>query len=94
MLLLSCTELARGFDAGPLFEDLSFELFAGQRIGLVGPNGIGKTTLLKILAGLDQPDHGEVRCTPGPALPCSSSIRPSRPTVRCSPKLRAPSTNF
>ncbi len=61
MLLLSCTELARGFDAGPLFEDLSFELYAGQRVGLVGPNGIGKTTLLKILAGLDQPDHGDVR---------------------------------
>jgi ATP-binding cassette subfamily F protein 3 len=53
--------LARGFDAGPLFENLGFELFAGQRVGLVGPNGVGKTTLLRILAGLDQPDHGEVR---------------------------------
>ena len=65
MLLLSCSELARGFDAGPLFEDLSFELFAGQRVGLVGPNGIGKTTLLRLLAGFDQPDHGEVRLHAG-----------------------------
>ena len=61
MLVLSCSQLARGFDAEPLFEDLSFELFDGQRVGLVGPNGVGKTTLLKLLAGLDQPDSGEVR---------------------------------
>ena len=61
MLLLSCSQLSRGFDAGPLFEGLGFELFAGQRVGLVGPNGVGKTTLLRILAGLDAPDTGAVR---------------------------------
>jgi ATP-binding cassette, subfamily F, member 3 len=61
MLLLSCSELSRGFDATPLFEDLGFELSSGQRVGLVGPNGVGKTTLLRILAGLDQPDTGAVR---------------------------------
>src|SRR5262249_53753230 len=37
----------------------------GQRVGLVGPNGVGKTTLLRILAGLDQPDMGEVRLHAG-----------------------------
>jgi ATP-binding cassette subfamily F protein 3 len=61
MLLLSCTDLSRGFDAGPLFTGLGFELFSGQRVGLVGPNGVGKTTLLRILAGLDSPDTGAVR---------------------------------
>jgi ATP-binding cassette subfamily F protein 3 len=61
MLLLSCTDLSRGFDAAPLFENVSFELQAGERVGLVGPNGIGKTTLLKILARLDKPDIGGVR---------------------------------
>src|SRR5258708_1942205 len=61
MLLLSCNELERGFDAGPLFRGVGFELHAGERVGLVGPNGVGKTTLMKILANLDKPDDGEVR---------------------------------
>src|SRR5689334_5448740 len=65
MLLLSCSQLARGFNEGPLFEDLGFELYAGERVGLVGPNGVGKTTLLRLLAGLDQPDTGQVRLHAG-----------------------------
>lgn len=61
MLLLSCQELSRGFDAAPLFENVSFDLHHGERVGLVGPNGVGKTTLLKILVGHDKPDIGTVR---------------------------------
>jgi ATP-binding cassette subfamily F protein 3 len=65
MLLLSCSRLARGFDEGPLFADLGFELYSGERVGLVGPNGVGKTTLLRLLAGLDAADDGEVRLHAG-----------------------------
>src|ERR1700722_2720828 len=65
MLLFSCTDLERGFDEGPLFQNVGFELFAGERVGLVGPNGIGKTTLLKLLAGFDPPDTGDVRLHAG-----------------------------
>ncbi|MGF1580541.1 MAG: ABC-F family ATP-binding cassette domain-containing protein [Gemmataceae bacterium] len=65
MLLFSCDNLSRGFDADPLFEDLGFELYAGERVGLVGPNGTGKTTLMRILAGLNQPDTGETRLHAG-----------------------------
>src|SRR5438094_10501575 len=65
MLLLSCAQLARGFDEGPLFADIGFELQSGERVGLVGPNGVGKTTLLRLLAGLDRADDGEVRLHAG-----------------------------
>jgi ATP-binding cassette subfamily F protein 3 len=65
MLLLSCTQLSRGFDAEPLFEELAFELYSGQRVGLVGPNGVGKTTLMRILGGLDRADTGAVRLHAG-----------------------------
>jgi len=65
MLLLSCSQLSRGFDEGPLFENVGFELFGGDRVGLVGPNGVGKTTLLRLLAGLDRPDDGDVRLHAG-----------------------------
>src|SRR5438552_424955 len=65
MLLLSCNGLSRGFDRGPLFQNVGFEVHAGERIGLVGPNGVGKTTLLRILAGLDKPDTGESRLHAG-----------------------------
>jgi ATP-binding cassette subfamily F protein 3 len=65
MLLLSCSELSRGFDEGPLFQHVGFELHAGERVGLVGPNGVGKTTLMRILAGLDRPDDGQARLHAG-----------------------------
>jgi len=68
MLLMSCTNLSRGYDATPLFEGVTFELHAGERIGFVGPNGAGKTTLLKVLAGLDEPDTGKVQLHAGARL--------------------------
>ncbi|BBI53918.1 hypothetical protein HORIV_63390 [Vreelandella olivaria] len=45
----------------PLFERLSMTVEAGERIAIIGPNGIGKTTLLKTLAGELHPDAGEVK---------------------------------
>lgn len=57
-ILLSCQNLAKTFGARPLFENLSFGLFEGERAGLIGPNGTGKSTLLKILAGEEKADEG------------------------------------
>jgi len=60
MILLSARDLTRQFDADPVFSGLGLEVRAGDRIGLVGPNGCGKTTLLNILAGLDDADSGVI----------------------------------
>jgi ATP-binding cassette subfamily F protein 3 len=68
MLLLSATDLARGYDATPLFEGVSFELFAGDRVGFVGPNGAGKTTLLKAVVDPDLLDAGKVQLHAGARL--------------------------
>jgi len=57
-ILISCQELSKSFGPRPLFEGLSFGLFEGERTGLIGPNGTGKSTLLKILAGLETPNSG------------------------------------
>ncbi|MCA9067514.1 MAG: ABC-F family ATP-binding cassette domain-containing protein, partial [Planctomycetaceae bacterium] len=60
MILLTVRDLSRQFDVDPVFRDVTFDVRAGEKIGLVGPNGTGKTTLLKILAGQDEPDTGQI----------------------------------
>lgn len=65
MLLLSASDLTRSYGDRLIVPGLSFELRHGERIGLVGPNGVGKTTLLHLLAGRDAPDRGEVRLHAG-----------------------------
>ncbi len=57
-VLFSCQNLVKSFGARPLFEGLTFGLYEGERAGLIGPNGTGKSTLLKILAGLEKQDEG------------------------------------
>jgi ATPase subunit of ABC transporter with duplicated ATPase domains len=58
--VLKASGLSRAHDALPLFADVSFVLGDGNRVGLVGPNGSGKTSLLRLLAGRDRPDAGSV----------------------------------
>jgi ATP-binding cassette subfamily F protein 3 len=48
-----------------LFEDFSSVVRRGDRVAIVGPNSSGKTTLLKIIAGLAEPDEGDVRLAKG-----------------------------
>ena len=59
--VLSVRELAKSFDGMTLFTDLNFEVKRGERIAIIGNNGTGKTTILKMINGLLTPDNGEIR---------------------------------
>lgn len=56
--LINCQSLSKSFGSRALFQDLSLSIFAGNQVGLIGLNGSGKSTFLKILAGLEKPDGG------------------------------------
>ncbi|HXF84394.1 MAG TPA: ABC-F family ATP-binding cassette domain-containing protein [Anaerolineales bacterium] len=60
MSLITVSSLSKSFGAEDLFRDVSFSVAKGARLAIVGPNGIGKTTLLRILAGLEEPSSGTV----------------------------------
>jgi ATP-binding cassette subfamily F protein 3 len=57
--LLQLRGIAKGFGARTILDGLDFDVVAGARVGVIGPNGGGKSTLMRILAGLEQPDAGE-----------------------------------
>lgn len=60
MIILDVNKLGINFGYGQLFEDVSFSLNEGESISIVGPNGCGKSTMLKIIAGLEKNDSGQV----------------------------------
>jgi len=58
--VLSVNNLSKSFDSLTLFKDLSFELYTRERLGIIGPNGMGKTTLLKLALGQIEPTAGSI----------------------------------
>lgn len=59
--VLTIRELSKSFDGMTLFKNLNFEVKRGERIAIIGNNGTGKTTILKMINGLLTPDDGEIR---------------------------------
>ena len=58
---LEVRELSKSFEGKTVFQNLSFKLRTGDRVALIGPNGVGKSTLFRILTHQLNPDHGSVR---------------------------------
>jgi ATP-binding cassette subfamily F protein 3 len=58
------TDLSKSYKGKAVFENISGQINDGDKIGLIGANGVGKTTLAKLLAGLEDADNGKIRCSP------------------------------
>ena len=77
MAVLSANNLAKAYGAQDIFSDISLEIPHGAKIALVGPNGVGKTTLLEVLIGLQEPTAGTVHRMKGLRI----GYLPQRPPI-------------
>ena len=59
--VLSLRDVSLSFRGMPVLTDVNLELGTGEYVGLIGPNGGGKSVLLKVILGLIEPDAGQVR---------------------------------
>jgi ATPase subunit of ABC transporter with duplicated ATPase domains len=81
---LAATNIVKAHGPQPVLRGVSLVIQPGSRIGIVGPNGIGKTTLLRVLAGLEGPDDGSVRRSPESLTSAISHRNPTSETAtRC-----------
>ena len=63
--VLKVQGLAKSFDDRKLFEGVDFDLYRGEKVALIGPNGVGKSTLFKIIMGDESQDHGDYKLGQG-----------------------------
>ncbi len=77
-MLLTCNHLTKSYDGQRVLDDLSFRIDSqadNRDLLLLGPSGVGKTTLLRILAGLETPDSGTIDITMGEAATAGAHLR-------------------
>jgi len=60
-IVIDCKGLAKAYGDNLLYENLSLSIPPGAMVGIIGPNGVGKTTLLKMIMGVEKPEKGTVR---------------------------------
>jgi ATP-binding cassette ChvD family protein len=75
--ILVLGHVRKSYDGKVVLDDVVLGFLPGAKVGVVGPNGMGKSTLLRMMAGLEQPSNGEVRLMPG----CSAGMLPQEPVL-------------
>ena len=73
--VVTLTGVSLGFGGRTLIRDLDFEFQPNFHLGVVGPNGVGKTSLVRLITGELQPDHGSVKIAPTVAFNCIDQSR-------------------
>ena len=86
MNLINAENITKAYTERRLFESASFSLQEGEKVGIIGINGTGKTTLLKMLAGLEEPDEGTITTANHVViryLPQHPEFNPTMPSLEC-----------
>ena len=86
MNLLTIEHLTKSYTERLLFDDAAFSLQEGEKVGVIGINGTGKSTLLKMLAGLEEPDAGTITMANHVViryLPQHPEFDPAMPSLEC-----------
>lgn len=84
MNILTAENITKSFTDKPLFDSISFIIDEHDKIGIIGVNGTGKSTLLKIMAGLEEPDSGEIKLIGNikiSYLPQSPEFKPGKTAI-------------
>ncbi|RYY00389.1 energy-dependent translational throttle protein EttA [bacterium] len=63
-LVLEMTDVSKGYDSAELIKDMELNLSPGSIVGVIGPNGVGKSTLFEMITGLEKPDSGVINLGP------------------------------
>src|SRR5512137_1843537 len=67
--MLSVNQISKSYNIAKILDGISFTLDPGEKAGLVGANGCGKTTLMRIIMGLETADSGSIKFIPGSLRP-------------------------
>ncbi len=72
--ILSLNHVTFSYDNNPILTDVNFDVYEGEFLGIIGPNGGGKTTLLKLILGFLKPLSGDVSIFGSPPLSCQQPV--------------------
>jgi ATP-binding cassette, subfamily F, member 3 len=78
-MLISLSHISKSFGSKAVFQDVSFQLNPSEKVGLVGRNGTGKTTLMRMILGSLEPDDGHVARVPQVRMGCMEQMTRAEP---------------